>query len=68
MESGLLTDTIFTFGEDKNETLFMTLINEITVSYRDEHENLMEIILNGDQEEIREEFKRILGLEKDGLL
>ena len=67
LNSGALSDTVFTYEDKNNETLCMTLINEITTSESIMDELIGTFIL-GDLEDQVTELKRLLGLEKDGLL
>lgn len=53
---------------DKGDTIFMTLVNQINAKNRADYQSLMDAIMDGSDEELFAEIKRLLGLEKDGLL
>lgn len=59
IESNAIQDTIFTYDNDENETLFMTLINELEME-QESFEGLMDAIMDGDQEDLLNELKRLL--------
>lgn len=59
IESGSLSDTVFTYNDKNNETLFMTLINELEIGTK-AFDDLMESMMEGDQEEQLEFMKKLL--------